>query len=245
MNKVQSHPIVITFDIENDCGLQSYKGLEIGLPQIIRLLNKYNVPATFFVTGEVAETFPEQIRDLGRRFEIGCHGYYHESFQKENSSNITTLEQAKKLLEELIGTPILGFRAPYLRISQSLFLALKKLGFRYDSSLTYFKISHWRIKPQIREFPTMFPNVFFRFPLGSYLYRIGSLLNALPVFYFHPWEAIDVRSLLLPRPHYFWNIFSRPDRWLNSGSDFLTSLSKFIYFHLSNGFHFKALRDLL
>jgi peptidoglycan/xylan/chitin deacetylase (PgdA/CDA1 family) len=245
VNKVQSHPIVLTFDIENDCGLQSYKGLKIGLPQITRLLNKYNVPATFFVTGEVAETFPDQIQALGRKYEIGCHGYYHESFQKLDTDKITALKQAKRILEELIDMPILGYRAPYLRVSQSLFIALKKLGFLYDSSLTYFKISHWRIKPQIREFPTMFPNVLFRFPLGSYLYRIGSLLNALPVFYFHPWEAIDVRNLLLPRPHYFWNLFSRPDRWLNSGSNFLTLLSRFIYFHLSRGFHFKTLRDFL
>jgi peptidoglycan/xylan/chitin deacetylase (PgdA/CDA1 family) len=245
VNTVQNHPIVLTFDIENDCGLPSYKGLEIGLPKILRLLTHHNVPATFFVTGEVAENFPDLVRDLGRTYEIGCHGYHHESFQKVDSDKITALKRAKRLLEELLGTPILGFRAPYLRVSPSLFIALKKLEFQYDSSLTYFKISHGRLKPSIREFPTLFPNVFFRFPMGSYLYRIGSLLNALPVFYFHPWEAVDVRSLILPKPHSSWNLFSRPDRWLNSGSHFLTFLSEFIGFHLTHGFQFKLLRDLL
>jgi peptidoglycan/xylan/chitin deacetylase (PgdA/CDA1 family) len=245
VNKVPRHPIVLTFDIENDCGLQSYKGLEIGLPQIIQLLNKYSVPATFFVTGEVAERFPDLIRTIGRKYEVGCHGYYHESFQKIDSGKVKILKQAKRLLEELIDTPILGYRAPYLRVTESLFIALKKLGFQYDSSLTYFKFSHWHLKPELREFPTMFPNVVFRFPMGPYLYRIGSLLNALPVFYFHPWEAIDVRSLFFQKPHYSWNIFCRPDRWLNSGSHFIKFLSQFIQFHLIHGFQFKTLRDLL
>ena len=245
MNNVQKHPIVLTFDIENDCGLQSFKGLEIGLPPIIQLLNKYKVPATFFVTGEVAESFPDLIRAIGRKHEIGCHGYHHESLKTIDSDKVKMLERAKRILQELIETPILGYRAPYLRVSQTLFITLRKLRFQYDSSLTYFKFSHWHLKPGLREFPTMFPNVIFRFPMGSYLYRIGSLLNNLPVFYFHPWEAIDVRSLFFQKPHYSWNIFSRPDRWLNSGSHFIKFLSQFIQFHLTHGFQFKALRDLL
>lgn len=237
--------IVLSFDVENDCGLQSYQGINYGLPQILGILNKYRVPATFFVTGEVVKRFPKIIQALSEKYEIGCHGLYHESFRKIDSNKINHIKRAKTLLEEITGQEILGFRAPYLHVCPELYVALKALGFRYDSSLTLFNMRRVHLKQGIKEFKLMFSNVFFRFPLGYSLFWIGTLLNPLSVLYFHPWEAIDVRSLFLPQPHYFRNLFSRPDRWLNSGSKFLEFLSKFIHSHLSYGFQFKSIRDFL
>jgi len=242
---MKSRFILLTFDIENDCGLQSYKGIEIGLPQILHILNKYDIPATFFVTGEVTERFPKMVQALSENYEIGCHGLYHESLQLIDSNKIAQIKRAKELLEETIGQSILGFRAPYLYVCPELFDALKSLGFIYDSSLILFKKLNSPLKREIKEFWLTFPNVFFRFPLGYQLFWIGSFLTSVSVLYFHPWEAIDVRSLFLPQPHYFRNIFSRPDRWLNSGSKFLLLLSRFIQSHLEHGFQFKSIRDLL
>ena len=237
--------IVLTFDIENDCGLQSYQGINRGLPQILGILNKYKVPATFFVTGEVVERFPKVIQALSEKYEIGCHGLYHESFRKIDSTKITHIKRAKILLEETTGQEILGFRAPYLHVCPELYDALDALGFRYDSSLMLFNMRGLHLKRSIEEFKLMFPNVYFRFPLGYSLFWIGTFLNPLSILYFHPWEAIDVRSLFLSQPHYSRNLFSRPDRWLNSGSKFLEFLSKFIQSHLSYGFQFKSIRHFL
>jgi hypothetical protein len=242
---MKSRSILLTFDIENDCGLRSFKGIDIGLPQILRVLNKYDVPATFFVTGEVAERFPKIIQTLSEKYEIGCHGFYHESFRKINANKISYLKQAKNLLEEITGRRILGFRAPFLHVCPELFDALKSLGFIYDSSLIVLKKLNLQPNSDIKEFWLMFPNVFFRFPLGYSIFWIGTLLSSISVLYFHPWEAIDVRSLFFPQPHYFRNLFSRPDRWLNSGSPFLGLLSEFIHSHLDHGFQFKSMRDFL
>ncbi|MHA1649655.1 MAG: polysaccharide deacetylase family protein [Candidatus Helarchaeota archaeon] len=239
-----SRRIVLTFDIENDCSSDSFEGIRLGLPKILRLLRKYKIPATFFVTGEVAERFPKVIQNLSANYEVGCHGFYHESFNKIDPRKVKLLKSAKQLLEEITGAPILGFRAPYLKVSQELFNALVKLNFKYDSSLAWFKINHWRLSSRLKEFWLMFPNVYFRFPLGLSLFKIGCFLNKLPVLYFHPWEGIDVRSLFLNHPNYFRVIFTRPDRWLNSGDQFIFLLSKFIKFQIKHGVTFQTLRDL-
>ncbi len=241
---MKSHQITLTFDVENDCSLDSFKGIELGLPKILKLLERNKIPATFFVTGQVAELFPKTIQKLAEKYEVGCHGYYHESFQEIDKSKENLLNSAKKIIEETTGNEILGFRAPYLRASQDLFNVLSKLGFKYDSSLALFKISHRKLTPKIREFRLMIPNVFFRFPLGDQLFKTLSLINKLAVFYFHPWEAIDIRSLFLKRSHYFWNLISRPDRWFNTNSKFLTILSNFIRFNLNRRTQFRTLAEL-
>ncbi|MFX1295143.1 MAG: polysaccharide deacetylase family protein [Promethearchaeota archaeon] len=236
--------IVLTFDVENDCSLESFKGIELGLPKILRILEKYHIPATFFVTGEVAEIFPKVIRNLGEHHEVGCHGYYHESLKKIDSNKFKNIKTARRILKEITDTRILGFRAPFLQVSQQLLITLKKAGFEYDSSILWFKFLHWHLKPIIKEFWLMFPNVLFRFPLINQLFKIGCLLNSIPILYFHPWEGVDVRNLFFKRPHYFWNLISRPDRWLNSGASFISLLSRFIRHYLYHGFKFRTLRDV-
>jgi peptidoglycan/xylan/chitin deacetylase (PgdA/CDA1 family) len=241
---VASRSIVLTFDVENDCSFDSFQGVEQGLPKILKILKQYNVPATFFVTAEVAQMFPEKIRNLSAHYEVGCHGFHHESLQKLDYQKFQLLKTAKTAIEEVINKEILGFRAPYLRVSQELFNTLVKAGFKYDSSLAWFKASHWQLNPLIKEYRLTFPNVFFRFPSGSFLSKIGVLLQKEPVLYFHPWEGLDVRRILLKQPHYSRNIFWRPDRWFNSGLKFISLLSNFIKSHLSRGYQFRTLRDL-
>ena len=243
-NYVEPRQIVLTFDVENDWNLPSFKGVEIGLPKILKLLQRYQIPATFFVTASTAEKYPKVIRELSTKYEVGCHGYYHESFQEMNSEKVTLIKSAKKVLEEICENKILGFRAPYLRVCPKLFEALKNIGFKYDSSLTWFKLSHWRLKDIITEYRLLLPNVFFRFPLGPSLLRLGNRFRKTPVLYFHPWEAIDGRNLLLLYPHYFWSLTSRPDRWFNTGSPFIRFLSEFIEYYLRHRFKFKKLQSI-
>ncbi len=241
---MDTRSIALTLDVENDINLPSYKGIEFGLPKILRILDQFHVKATFFVTGDVVEKFPAVIRKLSQQHEIGCHSYHHQSYQELDSKKEIILQSAKKLIEETIAKKVLGFRAPYLRVCPPLFETLRKIGFKYDSSLALFKISHWSIKPPIKEFRLIFPNVIYRFPLLNYLFDIACRLRNTPVLYFHPWEAIDIRSLLISRPRYSWNIFGRPDRWFNTGDQFLQRISNFIRYHIQHGFQFKTLKEL-
>lgn len=234
----------LTFDIENDCGLSSFKGIEIGLPKILEILRANKIRATFFVTGEVAERNPKLVKRLYRHHEVACHGYHHESFDQMDAEKERIIKMAKERIEEVVGGEIFGFRAPYLRTCPELFQAIKKLGFEYDSSLAWFKISHWKIVPPITEYRVTIPNVLFRFPVLEHLFKLNGLLSKVNVLYFHPWEAIDVRNLFISRPHYFWNLITRPDRWLNSGRPFLKRLVAFIHFQQQYGVKFVTLHRL-
>lgn len=50
--------------------------------QIVEILTKERVPATFFLSGLWAETYPEAVRQIAKnpRFEIGSHSYSHQFF---------------------------------------------------------------------------------------------------------------------------------------------------------------------
>jgi peptidoglycan/xylan/chitin deacetylase (PgdA/CDA1 family) len=109
-----------------------------GLPRVLALCAKHDIPATFYFTGELAEIVPEAI-DLVRdhAHEIGCHGYSHEvdrAFDtisyEEQLSDIT---KAKTLLESVTGK-VTSFRAPALRINDDTIKVLEKTGFSSDSS---------------------------------------------------------------------------------------------------------------
>jgi peptidoglycan-N-acetylglucosamine deacetylase len=48
-------------------------------PQILNLLSKYNVPATFFVIGEKARRHPELVREIiAKGHAVGNHSYHHD-----------------------------------------------------------------------------------------------------------------------------------------------------------------------
>lgn len=121
---------------DQDTGHQVYK---VGLPRVLELCAKHDIPATFYFTGELAEIVPEAI-DLVKdhAHEIGCHGYSHDV---DRAFDLLTLDQqiqdltkAKKIIESVAGT-IVSFRAPALRINDDLVNALKITGFETDSSI--------------------------------------------------------------------------------------------------------------
>ncbi|MCF8145754.1 MAG: polysaccharide deacetylase family protein [Deltaproteobacteria bacterium] len=66
-------------------------------PELLRLLQKYQVPGTFFVTGEKAFHHPELIMDiLSLGHSIGNHSYSHDNF--------IMLKGAKTLMKEIQST---------------------------------------------------------------------------------------------------------------------------------------------
>lgn len=134
-NDVESFSIPIN-RCNRDTALEVYK---TGLPRLLELYAKHDVPATFYFTGEFVEIVPEAVdlvNDHGH--EVGCHGYSHEvnmafdvlPYEKQ----VEELSKAKKLIEDIAG-PIESFRAPALRINDDTIKALAATGFTSDSSI--------------------------------------------------------------------------------------------------------------
>ncbi|MGB8227275.1 MAG: DUF3473 domain-containing protein [Sedimentisphaerales bacterium] len=107
----------------------------------LQVLAEYNIKATFFILGEVAEKFPNLIKEVASQsHEIGVHGYYHRQvFKLSRDEFKKEIADTKKLLEDLSGQKIIGHRAPAFSINKDTKWALEVLaeeGFVYDSSIS-------------------------------------------------------------------------------------------------------------
>jgi polysaccharide deacetylase family protein (PEP-CTERM system associated) len=107
---------------------------------LLELFAAAGVTATFFVVGWVAERH----RDLVRRIaaaghELASHSWWHEVMRGHSRASLTAdVAASKKLLEDLSGTPVRGFRAPGNSITPATawaFDVLVEQGYAYDSSL--------------------------------------------------------------------------------------------------------------
>lgn len=104
---------------------------------ILGLLDKYNMKATFFVLGMLAEKYPELMEDIYQRgHEIASHAYSHRTLHDLGELGFEEeISKSKKILDKY--DPI-GFRAPSFSIDNNTrwaFQILKKYGFKYDSSI--------------------------------------------------------------------------------------------------------------
>lgn len=113
--------------------------------RILDLLDEFDVKATFFVLGWVAERKPGLVREIASRgHEVASHGYGHRRLCNQTQSEFRDdIRRSKGILEELTGGEIQGYRAPSYSISRKCLWAYDELieaGYRYDSSV--FPISH-------------------------------------------------------------------------------------------------------
>lgn len=115
--------------------------------RLLDLFDKKGIKVTHFVLGWVAERFPDLVREIdGRGHEVACHGYSHQLVY-EQTPDVFRKEthKSKKILEDILGKPILGYRAASYSITKKSLWALDILheaGFKYDSSI--FPVHHDR-----------------------------------------------------------------------------------------------------
>jgi polysaccharide deacetylase family protein (PEP-CTERM system associated) len=114
--------------------------IEYSIPKMIALLKKYNVTATFFVLGEVAQKYPELVEEIIHAgHEIGCHCFKHKHLGEIGCAAFNQdLKKATHLLERLSGKPIVSFRAPLFSITKSTLWAIEiinRQGYLFDSSI--------------------------------------------------------------------------------------------------------------
>jgi polysaccharide deacetylase family protein (PEP-CTERM system associated) len=202
---------------------QDWENLECRVPRnidrVLKLLSESDVRATFFTLGWVAQTCPEVIRriaDAGH--EIASHGMEHiRVWQQNERTFLEDASSAKKILEDISGTRVIGYRAASWSIDERTPWAhdvLEKAGYKYSSSIYPIKHDHFGVpdaatgphfagQGNLLEIPASVANVvgrnlpasgggYFRlYPLvfSKWLInRIQSSGNRPYVFYFHPWE---------------------------------------------------------
>jgi len=181
-----------------------------------------NIKATFFMLGWVAERYPQLVkRIIDEGHELASHGYYHVRVTQQNRSDFfNDVSRTKKLLEDMSGSEIKGYRAASYSIGADNLWAIDVLaetGHQYSSSIYPIKhdlygmpdaprfafrhkgnglleIPITTVTLANRKFPCGGGGFFRLFPYAYSRWairKINQVEKQSALFYFHPWE-IDV-----------------------------------------------------
>lgn len=124
--------------IEQWDGLESR--IEANLAKMLAVLEENNVRATLFWLGWAAERHKSLVRKCHNSgHEVASHGYAHVlAYKVDFKAFKDDLLKSKKMLEDIIGAPVCGLRAPGFGIKNDTkwaFDVIKEAGFQYDSSI--------------------------------------------------------------------------------------------------------------
>src|SRR6202051_143718 len=120
--------VALSFDVDNatvplsrgDLGSEvlsrgQYGAID-GLPRILRVLDKENVPASFFVPAVSAALNPEMVPSIlsRKRHEIGVHGWIHEHLGvlNDEAEERRLLTESIDWLTTAMARKPVGYRAP-------------------------------------------------------------------------------------------------------------------------------------
>lgn len=188
---------------------------------LLDLLARHGATGTFFTLGWVADRHPDVVRRIAAAgHEIASHGWWHRRVVTQTPDDFRRdVRDARALLEDLAGAPVLGYRAPSFSIvpgCEWAFDVLLEEGYRYDSSLFPIRRSGYgwpgapatphvirRAAGTLFELPpatTVIAGVRVPAAGGGYLRQFPFSVirrafreharRALPgMFYIHPWEV--------------------------------------------------------
>ena len=142
----------LSFDVDNATATLSTGNLDYeilsrgeygavdGLPRILRILDRQQVPSSFFIPAASAVLHPQVITDIQnatQKHEIGVHGWIHERLPLLNNEQEEQrlLNQSIETLTKMTGKKPIGYRAPSWKFSKWTMAQVKAAGFLYDSSL--------------------------------------------------------------------------------------------------------------
>ena len=142
----------LSFDVDNATATLSTGNLDYeilsrgeygavdGLPRILRMLERQQVPASFFIPAASAVLHPamiEQIKAGRLNHEIGVHGWIHERLPllNDEKEEQRLLSLSIETLTKLVGKKPVGYRAPSWKFSKWTMGQVQAAGFLYDSSL--------------------------------------------------------------------------------------------------------------
>ncbi len=144
--------------------------------KLLDVFDRHGVKATHFVLGWVADKSPDLIREIyNRGHEVACHGYSHQLIYNQTPEVFKQETiRSKALLEDIIGSEVIGYRAASYSITKKSLWALDILaeaGFKYDSSI--FPVLHDRYgiqgsptEPHVLKTPS--DHLLLEYPLSTY-----------------------------------------------------------------------------
>jgi polysaccharide deacetylase family protein (PEP-CTERM system associated) len=192
--------------------------VEANVDRILALLDGHGARATFFTLAWIAQRYPAMVRritDAGH--ELASHGSAHRrASDQQRDEFLDDITEAKRMLEDLSGQPVHGYRAPSFSVgprSAWAHACMVEAGYRYSSSIYPIRHDHYgvpdaprfphEVAPGLLEVPVATVRMMNRnWPAGGGGYfrllpyevsrwtlrRINKVDGKPAMFYFHPWE---------------------------------------------------------
>ncbi|MEK7226295.1 MAG: polysaccharide deacetylase family protein [Bacteroidota bacterium] len=115
---------------------------------MLEMLDETGKKATFFILGMLAQHRADLVKKIAAEgHEIGLHGQYHINMRKlTRQQAYNDISESQKLVTDIIGGPVYGYRAPYFSIDESNLYVLEiltELGLIYDSSIFPIKLKRY------------------------------------------------------------------------------------------------------
>lgn len=192
--------------------------VESNVERLLALLARHRARATFFTLGWIAERYPAMVRKIvAAGHELASHGYGHLRASDQSRTEFADdIGRAKKILEDIGGVAVQGYRAPSFSIGTGnlwAFDVLRETGYVYSSSIYPVRHDHYGM-PAAPRTPFLTPSGVIEIPLTTVrfagrnwpaggggwfrllpyaasrvLIRKAARALAVPaVFYLHPWE---------------------------------------------------------
>lgn len=192
--------------------------VQTSMERLLALLEDNSVKATFFTLGWVAERYPEMVKMMSAQgHEIASHGYWHQRATKQTSKVFKEdVGSARKLLQDITGCEIKGYRAPSFSIDKTndwVYEVLAEEGYSYSSSIYPVVHDHYGV-PDAPRFKYRTSQGLWELPLstlqlgqkklpisgGGYFRLYPYMLTSWAIkryhagdqqpyiFYMHPWE---------------------------------------------------------
>ncbi len=276
---LNSKIVCLTFDIEEWFQVENFRSIfpveswnkqELRVKKntdaLLLLLDKFNIKATFFILGWIAEKAPDLIIEIASKgHEIASHGYSHILNTQLTEKQLREDILLSLSILESIGSKVYGYRAPTFSISDRDMEILSDYGFIYDSSFNSFNINKWYGKLSnarnnkpfkhlsgVIEFPLSIISLnrlsipisgggYFRlFPFSVFKRLVSNFLDKNPIyiFYMHPWE-IDIYQPMVKRI----STFSKFRHYYGIKKTF-SKLENFLYWLNNKDFEFMRLIDV-
>lgn len=193
--------------------------VERNTEQILELFAERRTRATFFMLGWIAERYPKLVRRIVEAgHELASHGYGHiRVIQQRPEEFKEDVSRTKKLLEDLSGCQVHGYRAASFSIGAKTLWALDALqeaGYHYSSSIypvrhdlygmpeaprfafrhgeaAFLEIPITTVRLLGQNIPVGGGGYFRIYPYAFSrwaLHRVNNHEAQPGVFYFHPWE---------------------------------------------------------
>ncbi len=201
--------------------------VERNVGRLLDLLQRNQAHATFFTLGWIAQRYPQLVREIvAAGHELASHGFDHLRASEQTVGAFRhDVGRAKRLLEDIAGQPVRGYRAPSFSIGYTnpwAFDVLVEEGYCYSSSV--YPIAHdhygmpdaprfaYQARPKLFEIPITTTRLLGRnlpaggggyFRLAPYrmsrwaVERVNRVDRRPAIFYMHPWE-IDPEQPRIP-----------------------------------------------